>query len=199
MPTHEEKIRAAKRKAAEMKAAAEARRAAREAAGGGGAEASAADERFSLGEENLTLIDWDDTMFPTSAWKGRVQEGAAHPPRASKIQVLSEAIGELIRTLKQFGGVKIVTHGTKGWFEQSSSLLLPETKSLLDSLDHRYRDSLGGKYMQKKPAGEKYATEIGVLVDTRGQWFKTDMFFQFISEKVAPRKWDEQHLPEKVR
>ena len=71
--------------------------------------------------------------------------------------------------------MKIVTHGTKSWYEHSSQVLLPEAKALLDSLDHRYRDSHGDKYMRKKPSGEKYTTDIGVQVDNYAEWFKTDM------------------------
>eukprot|EP00966_Prymnesium_polylepis_P235945 5456725-Prymnesium_polylepis.1 len=85
-------VEEAKRKAQEMKAKAEAKKAAKaaEAAGAGATAAAVAappvDEKFLLGSHSLVLIDWDDTLFPTSAWKDRVQEGAAHPPRASKIQ-----------------------------------------------------------------------------------------------------------------
>ena len=200
--THEEKIRDAKRRAEEMKAKAAAKRAAKEAAAGGASAppppVAAADERFTLGEHSLILIDWDDTLFPTSAWKDRIQEGAAHPPRPAKIHALCQAISTLIGTLKQHGDVKLVTHGTKSWYEHSSKILTPETKALLDGLDHRYRDSHGDKYMRKKPAGSKYTTDIGVEVDNYGEWFKTDMFFHFISEKKQPRKWDETHLAEKV-
>ena len=194
----EERKAEMKAKAEEMKAKAAAKKA---ASAGGGAIAPAApavEAKFLLGEQNLVLIDWDDTLFPTSAWKDRIQEGAAQPPRASKIQALSEAIGNFIRTLQSFGEVKIVTHGTRGWFATSSSVLLPETKALLDGLEHRYRDSHGEKYMRKGPAGTKYTTDIGVQVDNYGEWFKTDMFFHFISAKKVPRKWDETHLPEKV-
>mmetsp|Transcript_22817 Transcript_22817/g.37810 ORF Transcript_22817/g.37810 Transcript_22817/m.37810 type:complete len:400 (+) Transcript_22817:50-1249(+) len=198
--THEEKIQGAKRKAEEMKAKALAKRAAWEAAQAAAPPRTTdpQDEKFLLGEHNLVLIDWDDTLFPTSDWKNRIQESAARPPRADKIQALSEAISTFIRKLKQFGEVKIVTHGTKSWYEHSSKVLLPETKALLDTLDHRYRDSHGQKYMRQKPAGEKYTTDIGVQVDNYGEWFKTDQFFYFISEKKAPKKWDEAHLPEKV-
>lgn len=195
-------VEEAKAKAAEMKAAAAAKRAAKEAAAAAGAAppppTNANSEAFLLGDRNLILIDWDDTLFPTSAWKDRIQEGAAHPPRASKIAVLSEAISKFVRKLQEFGTVKIVTHGTKSWFAHSSSVLLPETKALLDGLDHRYRDSHGGKYMKKKAAGLKYTTDIGVEVDNYGEWFKTDMFFHFISEQKRTRKWDETHLPDQV-
>ena len=138
------------------------------------------------------------TLFPTSAWKDRIHEGARQPLRASKVKALSEAIATLVRTLQQCAEVKIVTHGTKGWFQTSSAVLLPETRALLNGLDHRYRDSHGDKYMRKKPSGEKYTTDIGVQVDNYGEWFKTDMFFHFISEKKTARKWDEMHKPEKV-
>ena len=189
----------ARAKAEEMKAKAAAKRAAREAASAGAPPPVDPDQdKFLLGEHNLILIDWDDTLFPTSAWKDRIQEGSAHPPRASKIKELSEAISAFVTALQQHGDVKIVTHGTKGWFGQSSKVLLPATKALLDGLDHRYRDSHGGKYMRKRPAGEKYTTDIGVQVDSYGEWFKTDMFFHFISEKKRARKWDETHLPEQV-
>jgi len=195
-------VEEAKAKAAEMKAAAAAKRAAKEALAAGAAPPPPAvdpnDDAFVLGEHSLVLIDWDDTLFPTSAWKDRIADGAAHPPRAKKIAALSEAIVTLVRTLQQFADVKIVTHGTKGWFGKSSSVLLPECKDLLDSLDKRYRDSYGGKYMTKKPHGMKYETTIGVQVDNYGEWFKTDMFFEFISEKKKKRKWDETHLPDQV-
>ena len=42
-------------------------------------------------------------------------------------------------------------------------------------------------------------TDIGSEVDSYGAWYKTDMFFHFISERVLPRKWDETHLPERVQ
>ena len=197
--TMEQKLAEAKRKAEEMNAKVAAKKAAKEAAGTAPLPpAVAADEKFLLGDHTLILIDWDDTLFPTSAWKDRIKDGAAHPPRASKIKALSEAISNFIGKLQESGTVKIVTHGTKSWYETSSRVLLPETKKLLDGLDHRYRDSHGDKYMRKKPSGCKYTTDIGVEVDNYGEWFKTDMFFHFISEKKTARKWDETHLPEKV-
>lgn len=204
MLTHAEKIAAAKRKAEEMKAKAAAKRAAKEAAdaagtSGGTAEVDSKDERFVAGEHNLILVDWDDTLFPTSSWKKRLEPDAAQPLRESKVASLSEAICNFVRTLQRFGDVKIVTHGTRGWYEKSSAVLLPEARTLLDSLPARYRDSHGAKYMKSKPAGHRYMTDIGSEVDSYGAWYKTDMFFHFISEKVLPRKWDETHLPERVQ
>jgi hypothetical protein len=97
-----------------------------------------------------------------------------------------------VRELQKAGDVKIVTHGTSKWYAHSSSILLPETRALLDAvrrcqsnsgpegprarslsircsaeqLPHRYRDSGDGKYMHKKPGG-KYITDIGVQVRRR--------------------------------
>ena len=209
MPTHAEKIAAAKRKAEEMKAAAAAKRAAKEAAdaaaaaGGGGAAAAdteAKDELFVPGEHSLILVDWDDTLFPTSSWKRRIEPGSAHPLRESKVAAISQAICDFIRTLQRFGEVKIVTHGTSGWYQKSSAVLLPEARDLLDSLPARYRDSHGQKvaprpssrlpphpactahtithcahrarpqYMKSKPAGHKYMTDIGSEVEGYGAW-----------------------------
>ena len=144
----------------------------------------------------MVLVDWDDTLFPTSAWKNRLDGEAAHPLRESKVAELSTAITTLITTLQKFGDVKIVTHGVKGWYEKSSQALAPGAKAVLDALPARYRDSYGQKYMHKK-AG-KYTTVIGTECDNYGEWYKTDMFFEFISEQKQPRKWDETHLPEKV-
>ena len=101
---------------------------------------------------------------------------------------ISAAISDFIRTLQRVADVKIVTHGTKGWYDKSSAVLLPETKALLDSLPARYRDSYGPKYMKPKPSGHKYMTTIGSEVDNYAEWYKTDMFFEFISEKKQPRK-----------
>lgn len=159
--THAQKVAEAKRKGAEMMAKAKAKREAKaaekEAAGAGAVEAPSANELFLAGEHNLILIDWDDTLFPTSVWKNRIAPDAAQPLRASKVAALSEAISEFIKTLQKFGDVKIVTHGCKGWFEKSSAVLLPETRALLGSLPARYRDSFGQKYMVKKPSGLKCA------------------------------------------
>ena len=146
MLTHAEKIAAAKRKAEEMKAKAAAKRAAKEAADAAGASGGTAeadgtvdskDERFVPGEHNLILVDWDDTLFPTSSWKKRLEPDAAQPLRESKVASLSEAICNFVRTLQRFGDVKIVTHGTRGWYEKSSAVLLPEARTLLDSLPAR--------------------------------------------------------------
>ena len=98
------------------------------------------DDEYAGPSQVLLFLDWDDTLFPTSAWKERIKEGSQHPPRASQVRTLSDAIGNLIRTLQQHAEVKLVTHGTKSWYEHSSSVLVPEVKALLDTLDHRYRD-----------------------------------------------------------
>ena len=199
MPLDQAKIEAAKRKAQEMKAAAAAKRAAKEAqvaAAGAPPPAQTSAALFDVGERNVVLVDWDDTLFPTSAWKNRLDGDAAHPLRESKVAELSTAITTLITTLQKFGDVKIVTHGVKGWYEKSSQALAPGAKAVLDALPARYRDSYGQKYMHKK-AG-KYTTVIGTECDNYGEWYKTDMFFEFISEQKQPRKWDETHLPEKV-
>jgi len=95
--------------------------------------------------------------------------------------------------------VKIVTHGCKSWYEKSSAVLRPETKALLDTLPARYRDSHGHKYMTKKPAGHRYVTDIGSEVENYAEWYKTDMFFHFVSERKLARRWDETHMPERVQ
>jgi len=199
--TQAEKQELAKRKLAEMKAAAEAKRAAKAAAGVVPAPAAANrtdDEVFILGDHRVILVDWDDTMFPTSEWGRRCDPNSTRPLRSSKVAALSEAISAFITALQRIGDVKIVTHATKGWFEMSSAALLPETRQLLDALPKRYRDSYGAKYTTKKPSGQKYTTTIGSEVKDYGEWYKTDMFFEFIAERVLPRKWDETHLPAKV-
>ena len=186
------------------------------------------DAIFLPGEHSVILIDWDDTLFPTSVWKGRIGPDAERPLRASKVATISAAIRDFVRTLQAHGEVKIVTHGTRGWFEKSSAVLTTETRELLGSLparyaeiisprsylgvvnvvsrrgstyggahlSRRYRDSFGAKYMTKK--GAPYITDIGSKVDNYAEWYKCDMFFQFISERKQARKWDETHLGEKV-
>jgi hypothetical protein len=199
----EEKIKEAKRKAEEMKAKMLAKKAAKEEAAASGQVSKpvvhdTSNDNFIPGEHNVILIDWDDTLFPTSAWKGRIGDGVEHPLRASKVEALSEAISGFITELQKFGEVKIVTHACKSWFDKSAHVLQPATRALLENLPARYRDSYGQKYMHSKPKGEKYQTDIGSQVDNYAEWYKTDMFFHFISEKKQPRKWDETHLPEKV-
>jgi len=98
-------------------------------------------------------VDWDDTLFPTSSWKKRLEPDAAQPLRESKVASLSAAICKFVRKLQRFGDVKIVTHGTRGWYEKSSAVLLPEARTLLNSLPARYRDSHGTKYKVLEAGG----------------------------------------------
>jgi hypothetical protein len=67
MPTLEEKVAEAKRKAAEMKAKAAAKKAAKAEAAAAAPPPPAeppADDLFLLGDHNVILVDWDDTLFP---------------------------------------------------------------------------------------------------------------------------------------
>lgn len=83
--------------------------------------------------ENLVILDWDDTLFPTSHLNP-VDE-AHYDQLAAKYQkflteVENQAIKLLQNCLKE-SKVVIITNAKKGWVEYSSSKFMPRLHSIL--------------------------------------------------------------------
>lgn len=78
---------------------------------------------------NLTFIDWDDTLFPTSFF-ARYQllhhePRSISPPFSTEIRRLDLIARNLIQTSLKFGIVVVVTNGLMQWVEDSGSAYLP--------------------------------------------------------------------------
>ena len=83
---------------------------------------------------NLTIFDWDDTLFPTSAFAPKTPEEMneiADNNQELFIKIDNVVHSLLLRTLEDNARVIIVTNAHKSWVEYSSQTLMPMTAMLL--------------------------------------------------------------------
>lgn len=86
--------------------------------------------------ETLILLDWDDTLFPSS-WLTENQLSLDANPSASQhalLNSISDAACSLLVTAMHCGRVVIVTNAETGWVEISSRKFLPRVFNLLNAL-----------------------------------------------------------------
>ena len=84
--------------------------------------------------QNLTIFDWDDTLFPTSAFTPRTEEEMMRIAANNKLlfsQLDLIVSGLLKRACQNQAKVLIVTNAHKSWVDYSSQTLLPLTAELL--------------------------------------------------------------------
>mmetsp|Transcript_9585 Transcript_9585/g.25628 ORF Transcript_9585/g.25628 Transcript_9585/m.25628 type:complete len:267 (+) Transcript_9585:94-894(+) len=85
----------------------------------------------------VCVLDWDDTLFPTSCLNALgVDFRGAHPPAAEiaqQLNALQTLVVAFLETATKFGAVMIVTNGERGWVEHSSSIFLPKVYAFLVS------------------------------------------------------------------
>jgi hypothetical protein len=103
-----------------------------------------ADERSGAGgraagtAKKLLIVDWDDTIFPTTFM---AQMGIAHNARPSDVPTVARdalrkyayRVKETFKLLESHGRVVIVTNARAGWIELSCAHFLPEIESLVRS------------------------------------------------------------------
>ena len=82
----------------------------------------------------LTVFDWDDTLFPTSAFSPKTQEemmeiAATHSELFNKIDNI--VVKLLKKAMEGHSKVLIVTNAHKSWVDYSSQTLMPLTANLL--------------------------------------------------------------------
>mmetsp|Transcript_3832 Transcript_3832/g.4434 ORF Transcript_3832/g.4434 Transcript_3832/m.4434 type:complete len:245 (+) Transcript_3832:599-1333(+) len=83
---------------------------------------------------SLTIFDWDDTLFPTSAFAPKTPEEMAEIAENYQelfTQIDAVVYSLLMRTLGQNSRVIIVTNAHKSWVDYSSQTLMPQTAMLL--------------------------------------------------------------------
>lgn len=83
---------------------------------------------------NLIIFDWDDTLFPTSAFMPRSHDdlNRIRKRHSDLFKKLDEAVVELFRAvITDQNQVAIVTNAKLHWVYYSSQLLLPKTAELL--------------------------------------------------------------------
>lgn len=83
----------------------------------------------------MIILDWDDTMFPTS-WTIKNNIKISNKEYSKQYQILFEDLDKLLsKMLTQFliyGKVYIVTNGSERWIKSSIDIL-PNTKKIVES------------------------------------------------------------------
>lgn len=86
--------------------------------------------------QNLFILDWDDTLLPTSFFLRSGDD--CHDLQAmarNNMQILNSlqrAVLELLEKMIMFGRVIIVTNAKQGWVEYSSYYMLPRVSQLIE-------------------------------------------------------------------
>ena len=85
---------------------------------------------------NLSIFDWDDTLFPTSFF---VQEDIINDENLPEkyidiISILEKAIINMINFALNKGDVYIITNSSIGWVEFSTNKYYPHLKKYLDKI-----------------------------------------------------------------
>ena len=87
-------------------------------------------------ESKLFLIDWDDTLNPSS-WCMRNGILTVRPPRRDEVSAVACLSTKVIKTLTYCmdqGEVVIITNAESGWVEMSARFLMPEVSKLLKQI-----------------------------------------------------------------
>uniref|UniRef100_A0A7S1KZA1 Acid phosphatase n=1 Tax=Alexandrium catenella TaxID=2925 RepID=A0A7S1KZA1_ALECA len=81
----------------------------------------------------LFILDWDDTIMPTT-WlhsAGLLADPASVNRHWGQLSVVADAAARTLSTLKQLGQIVIVTNAEEGWVQQSTVLFMPGLMMLL--------------------------------------------------------------------
>lgn len=87
--------------------------------------------------QNLTILDWDDTLLPTSFFlkqddKNDDLTDIAKANKTTLIQIQRQVL-TLLENLIAIGKVVIVTNAKEGWVEFSSFHMLPRVHQLIET------------------------------------------------------------------
>lgn len=110
--------------------------------------------------KKVTILDWDDTLFPTS-WvcEKNLAEREPTPEEWSEIQHFENSVLGFLSTVKQNSDeVHIVTNAKEGWIEISGQRFMPRVHAL-----DLPRVSAQTKYNFLPPIGWKFAAFGDVL------------------------------------
>ena len=92
-------------------------------------------------DSTVTVLDWDDTLIPSTWLKEQGLTGAALADRFGITKEMVDACEEVapyvqrvIQKAQEYGKVFIITNGTHGWVENSCGLFMPSIRNLVLSL-----------------------------------------------------------------
>lgn len=88
--------------------------------------------------QSLVIIDWDDTLVPTTWLVKRGirpdKEAVLSSGRLEYFEELSKTIGLLIRKAQTYGKVVIITNSADGWVQESVRKYMPSLLKVLEGI-----------------------------------------------------------------
>ena len=92
-------------------------------------------------DSTVTVLDWDDTLMPSTWLKG---QGLTSAALADKFGITKEMVDackqvavhveRVIKKAQEYGKVFIITNGVHGWVEKSCEMFMPSIRNLVLSL-----------------------------------------------------------------
>jgi len=88
-------------------------------------------------EVTLIILDWDDTLLPSTWLQSQglqIAPDSALPSEEQKAELskVARCVIQTLRIAKRLGHVTVITNGEKGWVELSCCKFLPEVAPLLE-------------------------------------------------------------------
>lgn len=128
----------------------------------------------------LIVIDWDDTLLPTSHldFLGYDPKKNIDLYTKNSLERLEKSIISLLIMAKMCGKVCIVTNSQEGWVDMSCGLFIPNVKEYIKDIDIISARSL---YENKHPKNT-IMWKIEAMNDCVRKWFRSpDVVTDFIS------------------
>jgi hypothetical protein len=116
-------------------------------------------------QNTLFILDWDDTLFPTS-WVTRnnidIINNSSRDRYVEHFKSLDRALHSFLKNISKYGKVIIVTNALKDWVK-ISSIIMPQTYHLLKGINIVSARSLFGE--QTKDVMEWKKRTFQIIID----------------------------------
>lgn len=131
----------------------------------------------------VTVLDWDDTLLPSTWVAGRHDLTSAAsledsltratPEETAALAAVGRSASALLETCSRIGRVAIVTNAGEGWVELSASLLLPDVQETITRLQIPVLSARAAFESEtlSHPAEWKYRTFQCVLAAVRSGYY----------------------------
>ncbi len=120
-------------------------------------------------DNTLIILDWDDTLYPTSWIIGNnidINDLHARTKYSSYFSALDDRVNTTINKLSGYGNVVIITNAVYDWINMSSSILPKTSKSLKKIKIVSARQKFQGKFNIHEWKKNAFKDEIFDIVQT---------------------------------